>query len=212
MIRVLTLACLALAALPALAANGAPAQTGAKAPVTAGAPAQQQPVEMLGPDEQLRNGLENLLIFMGQNPPPERDEIARFLDAQIAPFFDWQYMAQLASGRMYARFNQFQRDAMADDMKRRFLTQMTLRMTKWGGWNVRFMPTRFSPQGDGAVVSVQIMEPRRLRPAEIDLYLTFDPYGWAITDIVANGVSAVSWYRDQLLLEAKYQDYQRKRR
>jgi hypothetical protein len=48
-------------------------------------------------------------------------------------------------------------------------------------------------------------------PAQIDLHLHFNPYGWAITDIVANGVSAVSWYRDQLLLEARYQNYHRRR-
>jgi len=209
MIRVLTLACLALATLPSIAANGMPSQAQAAAAGTP--PTQQQEAKMLGPDEQLRNGLENLLMFMGQEPPPERAEIARFLDAEIAPFFDWQYMAQLASGRMYARFNQFQRDAMADDMKRRFLTQMTVRMTKFGGWNVRFMPTRFSPQGDGAVVTAHIMEPARLRPAEIQLHLDFNEEGWAIIDIVANGVSAVSWYRDQLLIEARYQNYQKRR-
>ena len=209
MTRLLTAACLLLATLPVSAANGFPTQ-GMAPPPPATLPAQQDP-EMLGPDEQLRNGLENLLIFMGQEPRPERTEIARFLDTEIAPFFDWHYMARIASGRTYARFNNFQREAMADDMKRRFLTQMTVRLTQWGGYNVRFLPTRFSPQGDGAVVTVQIMEPRRYRPAEISLILTFDPSGWAITDIVANGVSAVSWYRDQLLLEARYQDYQRKR-
>jgi len=176
------------------------------------APVEAMPqLQMLTPDEQVQMGLQNLIAFMNQQPKPERKDIAEYLDANISPFFDWDYMARLASGRMYARFNEYQRSTMADDMKRRFLTQMVTRLTQWGGYNVGFLPAWVSPQGDRAVVTVQIYEPRRRVPAQIDLHLHFNPYGWAITDIVANGVSAVSWYRDQLLLEARYQNYHRRR-
>lgn len=169
------------------------------------------PQEMLTPDAQVQMGLQKLIAFMNSDPKPERKDIAEYLDANVSPFFDWDYMAQLAAGRMYARFNDYQRSTMADDMKKRFLTQMVTRLTKWGGWNVRFLPAWVSQRGDMAVVTVQIFEPRRRVPAQIDLHLHFNPYGWAITDIVANGVSAIAWYRDQLLLEAMYQNYHRRR-
>lgn len=170
-----------------------------------------QPMEMQTPDVQVQTALQNLIAFMNQEPKPERKDIATYLDTYIAPYFDWDYMARLAAGRMYMRFNDYQRSTMADNMKKRFLTQMVTRLTQWGGMNVEFLPAWVSQQGDMAIVTVQIYEPRRRIPARIDLHMHFNPYGWAITDIVANGVSAVTWYREQLLLEARYQNYHRRR-
>lgn len=204
--KLLTALCL-LTALPVLAVNGPP-------PIPA-APATQpgESVQLPTPDEQVRVALEKLIAFMNQSDkrPPD-SEVEKFLDTEISPFFDWDYMARIAGGRLYTlRFNDYQKHALAEDMKHRFLTQITLRLTKWGRYHVRFLPTRVSPQGDSAVVTVQIMEPARLRPAEIQLQLHFNRYGWAIVDIVGNGVSAVYWYHQQLLLEARYQNYTRRR-
>jgi len=191
--------CLLLTGLPAIASNGPTMARGTPS------------AEMLTPDVQVRLGLEKLIAFMNQQPKPERKDIANYLDTHISPFFDWDYMARLSAGRMYLRFNEYQRSTMAGDMKKRFLTQMVTRLTKWGGLNVQFLPAWVSQRGDMAVLTVQIFEPRRRVPAQIELHMHFNPYGWAITDIVANGVSAVGWYRDQLLLEARYQNYTRRR-
>ena len=180
------------------------------APPTADAkPTNEMPAAT--PDVMVQMGVQKLITFVTAQPKPERKDIAAFLDQEISPFFDWHYMARLASGRMYRNLNQYQRNAMADDIKRRFLTQMTERMTQWGVYDIQFLPTRVAPSGNMAVVGIQFMEPRRLRPAQIDLYLQLDNYGWAIVDIVANGVSAISYYRDQLLIEARYQNYYRRR-
>jgi len=168
-------------------------------------------MDMQTPDVQVQMALQNLIAFMNQQPKPERKDIAQYLDTYISPFFDWDYMARLAAGRMYVRFNDYQRSTMADDMKKRFLTQMVTRLTQWGGWNVKFLPAWVSQRGDMGVVTMQIFEPRRRVPAQIELHMHFNPYGWAITDIIANGVSAVAWYRDQLLIEARYQNYHRRR-
>lgn len=205
-IAALALTCLLGFSISASAEDKTP--TGAAQTPT---PSEEPQSPPLTPDLTVQTALQNMMAFLHQQPKPERKDIAAYLDTEIAPLFDWNYMARVAGGRLYQTFNDYQKGFMAEDIKRRLLTQMVTRMTQRGVYNMTFLPTRVSPQGDMAVVGLEFMEPARLRPAKIDLFLQFDPSGWAVVDIVANGVSALSWYQDQLLIEARYQNYTRRR-
>lgn len=205
-IAILAFTCLIGFTLSANAENQAPTATTQTPPA-----GQTTQATTPTPDVTVQQALQEMMAFLYQQPKPERKDIALYLDQKLAPLFDWNYMARVAGGRLYEKFNSYQKGFMAEDIKRRLLTQMVTRMSQKGVYNMTFLPTRVSPQGDMAVVGVEFMEPARLRPAKIDLYLQFDPAGWAIVDIVANGVSALSWYRDQLLIEARYQNYTRRR-
>jgi len=56
-----------------------------------------------GPSVILKQGLQRLIGFASQEPPPDKDRIAVFLDREIAPYFDFAYMARWAGGRMWQR-------------------------------------------------------------------------------------------------------------
>lgn len=164
----------------------------------------------LSPALQLRMGLESLLAFMNQAPKPADSAIARFLDEEIAPYFDFKHMAKAAMGRFYRGMNEQQRQEMAEEIKRLFLTRMTQRLTGYQGQQVRYLPIRTTRDGNGAVASVVILNPRSY-PARIDFRLARNGDRWSIIDLAANGQSAVMYYRQVMVTRWMRKSYQQMR-
>lgn len=178
------------------------------------APAAKPPTVNRGsaPVLQLRMGVDSLLAFMNQDPRPAPAAIARFLDNEIAPYFDFNHMARSAGGRLYPRLSPEQRSAMAEEIKRMFLTGLSERLVSYGGQRVRYLPVRMSPDGQQAVVGMMILEAGQYYPSKVDFRLLRKPGGWSIIDLAANGQSAVVYYRQALMRETMFRQYQQMQR
>lgn len=196
LIRSTALLILMLGAIPALANPSLPPTA---------APISEDPIAT--PAMQLRMGMDSLLAFLNQAPLPARAAIARFLDSEIAPYFDFDHMAQSASGRLYAQMSPQQRSAMAEQIKRLFLTRLTEKLVSYGGQQVRYLPLRTNPDGLQAVASMLILDDTYHYPARIDFRLLRQDEGWSIIDVAANGQSAVVYYRGMLLRSNSYSYY-----
>lgn len=168
------------------------------------------PEIQLTPSDRLRIGVESLMAFMNQEPFPAPSAVARYLDRNIVPMFDFDTMARMAAGRYYLSLNPPQRAAMAEEIKKLFLTRLTLGLAGYEGQKVRFLRPRFSPDGDEATVSMLIINPGRY-PARIDFRLIPEGNDWRIVDMAANGTSAVIYYRQMLARELARRSYQRHR-
>lgn len=172
-------------------------------------PAEQQAPPAINPIMQVRMSVDSLIAFMTQEPKPARPAIARFLDREIAPLFDFDYMTQMAAGRTYYRLNDSQRTAMADLMKRMFLTETTMKLMAYGGQNIHYQEPRISQDGTQAIVRIAVVDPYRYYPTRIELRVAQGPEGWKIIDVAANGQSAIMYFRRELLQEARYRTWQR---
>ncbi len=191
----LILACgTAVAAVPGPAPQPAPASP----------PIDTQP----SPLQQLRIGVESLMAFMNQDPLPAPSAIARYLDQEIAPMFDFDAMAGAAGRRYYQTLSPRQKAAMADEIKQMFLTRLTLGLVAYEGQQVRFLRPRISPDGSEAMISMMILNPGRY-PARIDFRLAVRGNDWRIIDLAANGTSAVVYYRQMLATEMMRRAYAR---
>jgi phospholipid transport system substrate-binding protein len=168
-------------------------------PVPAPHPPQIQ--DAPSPLVQLRVAVESLMAFMNREPIPAPSAVARYLDEQVAPMFDFRTMARAAGGRFYQTLSPQQQDAMAEEIKRLFLTRLTIGLAGYDGQEVHFLRPRLSPDGDEAMISMAIVNPGHY-PARIDFRLAFHGRDWRIIDIAANGTSAVVYYRQMLLREA----------
>lgn len=195
-----------------LFAAGLHAMPSAPAPTpsaTTPPPAPQQVPAAVNPIVQARMAIDSLIAFMTKEPKPARPAIARFLDREIAPLFDFDYMTQIAAGRVYYRLNDSQRAAMADLMKRMFLTETTLKLMAYDGRNIHYQQPRIAPDGKQAILRIAVVDPYRYYPTRIELRLAEGPQGWRIIDVAANGQSAVAYFRRELLQEARYRAWQR---
>lgn len=167
------------------------------------------PELQLTPADRLRIGVGSLMAFMNQEPIPAPSAVARYLDENIVPLFDFNAMARAAGGRYYLSLSPAKRAAMAEDIKELFLTRLTVGLAGYDGQKVRFLRPRFSPNGNEATVSMLILNPGRY-PARIDFRLVPEGNDWRIVDMAANGTSAVVYYRQMLARQMARLAYQRR--
>ena len=156
----------------------------------------QEPTRVQGdsPAVQLRDGVNKLLGFMGRDAEPTLDELAAFLDQEIAPFFDFEYMARVAAGPAARFMTDEQSTRMEGRLKAQFLTALTERLSGYEGQQVRFLPMRLNRDGRTGEASIAILNPGRY-PARIDFRFYRGEQGWKVYDVSANGQSAVAHYR-----------------
>ena len=162
-------------------------------PIGAVPPADARQVQAPGPAMILRQGLQKLIAFMGGDERPGSRQIAAFLDREIAPYFDFGYMARWAGGRMWQEMSPQQRLEFESKLQQMFLGTLAKRLGGYGGQQVRVGRAR---QGRANEVTVDVAV---LNPGSYPSRLKFRFYpsrdGWRIFDVSANGSSAVMYYR-----------------
>ncbi len=160
-------------------------------------PRSQQPRPMAGPQIAFKAGMDKLLAFVSQETRPSGRDLALFLEYEIAPYFDFYYMAESAGGRVYAKLDASGKAAMVDDIKRSFLGKMAEKLAGFENQQVSYLRPRMGRDGRTAQLSVAIGNAGRY-PARMDFRLYKGDGGWKVYDVAANGQSAVVHYRRQL--------------
>ncbi|QYZ66228.1 MAG: ABC transporter substrate-binding protein [Gammaproteobacteria bacterium (ex Lamellibrachia satsuma)] len=153
-------------------------------------PQQQQEV---APDTIVREGLTQLLKFLRTKEQRNPMQITAFLEAVIAPYFDFDYMAQWAAGAAYRNMSGGQRQAVSQQVKEMLLGTLTKRLSNYEDQDVRFYRPRRAGRNE-VKVSVGILNSGGY-PAKIDFRFYHADDGWKVFDVSANGTSALAYYR-----------------
>ncbi len=148
------------------------------------------------PDQVVRRGVDRLTGFLmgAQNPPP--GAIRGFLDREIAPSFDFPYMARWAAGPMYRRLSPAQRARMTVLLKDLFLSALAKNLGTYARPLPRFdvYPARATANGSQATVHTRVTTANGMFSG-MDFRFYWNEQGWRIFDVSANGASAVAYYR-----------------
>ncbi|MDJ0739804.1 MAG: ABC transporter substrate-binding protein [Gammaproteobacteria bacterium] len=167
--------------------------------------------QLAAPAAALRDGMDRLLAFLGSEEQASPDALAAFLNSEIAPFFDFDYMAKTAGGRLFERLDDAQQQAVVDSIRQSFLGKMADKLGSYDQQQVRFMPPRGGNNARTAQVSVAILNPGSY-PARLDFRLYRNGEDWLVYDVAANGQSAIVHYRNQLMRDVRQQRMQQMRR
>jgi phospholipid transport system substrate-binding protein len=160
-----------------------------------GMPRQAQPGEQ-NPAAVLRDGMNKLLGFLKQDPKPDAERVSKFLEGEIAGYFDFAYMARMAAGGMYRQMDAEQRQKLEAKLRGMFLTAMAQKLSAYDKQEIEFLPPRRGGQrGDEITLPVAVRGAQGY-PAELDFRLYRGNDGWKVFDVVANGSSAIVYYRD----------------
>lgn len=162
------------------------------------------PPQVANPALMLRNGIDSLQAFLGQDPRPSQQALAEFLNSEIAPFFDFQYMAESAGGRMFSRLDAAQQGEIVDQIRTSFLGKMSEKLGAYNNQQVRYLPPRLGNDGRTAQVSVAIMNPGTY-PSRLDFRVYRNGDEWRVYDVAANGQSAIVHYRQLLNTQIRQQ-------
>lgn len=158
-----------------------------------GATARRFPAD--GPAALTQRGLARLLDYL-QNSDGDLTRLGAFLNTEVAPYFDFAYMAKSAAGNLYRHMTEEQRNRLASRIKRQFLATMVQRLGNYNSQQVKVVSQRLSPDGRTGVVTTAIRGPQGY-PARMDFRFYKSRDGWKVYDVMANGQSAVVHYRRQ---------------
>lgn len=141
----------------------------------------------------LKAGLGKLLGFFNGPQAPSRAQIAAFLDKEIAPYFDFDYMAKWAAGASYPRMSEQQKNKMGAELRTRFLVTMAQKLSSFNQQTVRYLAPRVAGRNK-VELSIAIGNPGDY-PARLDFRMYKAKDGWKVYDVSANGSSALVYYR-----------------
>ncbi len=148
------------------------------------------------PAKMVSNGIERLLVFLRQ--PGNRNPAAmeRYVQREIAPAFDFDYMSRWVAGPAARRMTPEQRQRFKAVFSERFLKMVVGQLVKFAvAGRIQVLPSR-RVRGNQATVSVLLGE-RRGYPARVDFRMYRSPAGWRVFDVAANGSSLLAYFRRQ---------------
>lgn len=149
------------------------------------------------PDQLIRRGVDRLTGFLmgAQDPSPEA--IRDFLESEIAPNFDFTYMARWAAGPMYRRLSAAQNARMTVVLKSLFLSALAKNLGTYARPvpQVDVYPARATADGSQATVYARVISSNGMFSA-MNFRFYWNEQGWRIFDVSANGASAVAYYRN----------------
>ena len=141
----------------------------------------------------VKSGITKLTTFIQSGGAQNRAQARTFLEAEVAPYFDFAYMTRWAAGPAWRHMSPEQRASMQNQLTGAFMTTLVQKLTTYTNQPIRY----FTPRGQGSndvSVSAWIMQPNGI-PTKLDFRFYKGKDGWKIFDVKAAGNSAVLYYR-----------------
>ncbi len=196
--KIVALICGGLLSLPAVALQAETASAVAAPPavetarvVPAQAPTDQKKADVENPIVMLQKGMDKLLDYLKEHH--NGDGLGEFLGTQVAPFFDFPFMAKAAAGKYGRHMTDAQHQRLVKKLQVMFLTAMAEKLSSFDGQDVVYLPARFN-NFDRTTVTALINNPGGY-PGRIDFRVHLTKDGWKIFDVAARGQSAIAFYR-----------------
>lgn len=159
---------------------------------------------IMEPAQVLRSGIETLTGYLEQNSNPEQAKLARYLDQNIAPYFDFKRMATWAAGPSYRFMSKQQRLQLAMRIRSDFMGVLTERLSGYTGSRIEYLRPRGNLARGSVILGMKIHTGSGY-PLRLDFKLYRGKRGWKVYDVVANGASAVSHYRNDFVRQFRQQ-------
>lgn len=161
----------------------APAVSGMTPPDEVVKTTSEEVIRLVAEDKDLKNGNANKLIEL--------------IETRVLPHFDMAKMTRLAVGKSW-------RQATADQQKQLVREFQTLLVRSYGAAysayrhvKVDVKPLRMNGDEDDVTVKTQILLPGGAPPVAVDYAMNATPGGWKVYNVVVEGVSLVTTYRNE---------------
>jgi phospholipid transport system substrate-binding protein len=156
-------------------------------------PGRAPQVDTSAPAAIVKSGISKLTTFIQSGGALDPGQARTFLEAEVAPYFDFAYMTRWAAGPAWRDMSPEQRASMQSQLTKAFMTTLVQKLTTYTNQPIRY----FTPRGQGrndVTVSAWIMQPQGI-PTKLDFRFYKGKNGWKIFDVKAAGNSAVVYYR-----------------
>jgi len=151
--------------------------------------------ESSAPATIVKAGITKLTKFIRGGGAQNPEQARTFLESEVAPYFDFNYMTRWAAGPAWRTMTPAQRAGMQEQITQAFMTTLAQKLVSYTNQPIRY----FTPRGQGSDdvrVSAWIMQPNGI-PTKLEFRFYKGKDGWKIFDVKAGGNSAVVHYRNQ---------------
>jgi len=133
----------------------------------------------------------------------DKNALRRLAEEKVLPRFDFRQMTQLAVGPAWHRANPQQQQALESGFRTLLVNTYTgsLSLAAGGGRKVEVKPARQSGQNDTVVKTLVTQSGKP--PISIDYRMENKRDGWKVFDVLVEGVSLVTNYRDSFNAEIR---------
>jgi phospholipid transport system substrate-binding protein len=138
--------------------------------------------------------VEEVLAVLRDKSVPTEDRI-RSIEEIVYGRFDLCVMSRLVLARNWKRFSEEQKAEYVEEFKRYLTNSYGSRIERYDQQEVKIIGEREEPRGD-VVVQTKIMG-GEFEGAVVEYRLRNRAEGWRVIDVVIEGISMVSNYRDQ---------------
>ena len=138
--------------------------------------------------------VEEVLAVLGDKSVPTQDRI-RSIEEIVYGRFDLEVMSRLVLARNWKRFSKEQKAEYVEEFKRYLTNSYGSRIERYDQQKVEIIGEREEPRGD-VVIQTKVVG-GEFEGALIDYRLRNKTGDWLVIDVVIEGISMVSNYRDQ---------------
>jgi len=161
------------------------------------------------PAELLKASINKVIYFLNQ--PKDNvsvDQMTTFLDSEIAPHFDFKYMARWVAGRYSKTMSPDEQRQFTENFSELFVTTFVKKLTRYQNYPPvvdSFKSKRVNE--NEAVVTAQILQENGSH-IKIDFKFLKTKQGWKVIDVRGNGISALYYYRNYFATQMKQRQQQ----
>ncbi len=154
------------------------------------------------PARMLRKGVETLSGYLANTPGYSPLQLRTFLEQEIAPYFDFRRMAYWAAGPLNRYLNPRQQAQLGEMLKDRFLQTLVVQLGSYRQSRIHYLRPRGNPQRGKVTLALQVFG-FDAPPVELQFRLHRGGEGWRVYDVLANGSSAVAYYRREFAMQVR---------
>lgn len=151
------------------------------------------------PADLLEDGIERLQAFIQQKGINDPEILTAFLNEQIAPFFDFDRMAQMVGGRYYLQLNPTERALFKNRLQTMFFSALGRNLGAYTNPKPRVDFMRPRQRGHNEIEVAARILPANGYPVRLVFRFANTRDGWKVYDVSSNGQSAVLYYRKYVL-------------
>lgn len=159
----------------------------------------------IAPDVLAKNTTQEVLAIIkadkdiqGGNPK----KIHELVDAKVLPHFDFAHMTLLAVGKNWSRATPAQRQALTAEFRTLLVRTYSTSLTAYKNQVIEFKPLTMQPGDTDVKVKTEVIQPGG-KPIPLDYRMEKKPEGWKVYDVVVDGVSLVTNYRNSFANEIR---------
>ncbi|TCJ18529.1 ABC transporter substrate-binding protein [Parasulfuritortus cantonensis] len=160
---------------------------------------------IIGPDTLARNTTNEVIQIVKQDDDIRNGRASKIysvVETKILPHFDFQRMTKLAVARNWNTATPEQQDRLVDEFRALLVRTYAASLSSVAEYKVDFKPLRMAAGDTDVVVNSEVSKPGA-PPITIDYRMEKMSDAWKVYDVMVDGVSLVTVYRNSFNSEVR---------